>query len=560
MSLGRFATVPFAVGTPDPQTRSVWLTQLVLAATVAITNVLALALRPDLFARWYFGLGTLLVMVVTLLTLALPWSALPRRWILAVPFADIVAIGLISAGTDLHLAYLWVFPVMWVGMHFGLVALALALGLSGAIMLIDAAVHPTSTSVALRVFIVLLSLTFLGITAHLALRRSRALRRLLRRQAGRLTQTLQRSTEHERLITEIVNGVDTGIVRFSSSGRLLTVNDAYIRMYGLDPTDPAQPARSVEYDDYRGLPVPVSQRPFDRAARGQTFTEQQVWLFTPDGEWRALSVSAKRLRGATHDEVDILLTVDDVTDRTFAAREREQLNAMASHELRHPLTVILGNAELALEVDELTPRTRDRLETIAAAGERMREMTKTMLSTSRERFGDREDFRLLDLRTVLQDSITSFLPTAELLEIELDADIDAELPLTGDGFRLRQVIDNVVSNAVKYTPPSGRVRISATRDDGWVAITVADTGIGIDSADLPRVLSPYFRAEAARDRASGTGLGLAVTNEIIKIHRGSLNLESEPGEGTTVTIRLPSDAESRDARDAHRFEEEGRHR
>jgi len=528
----------FVVGAPDGRTRSIWLTQLVLAASVLITAILVMALQPQMFGRWNFLLGTLLVVILTLATLSLPWSRLPAWAVLAVPFADAIAIGLMSSGTELRLGYLWAFPVMWVAMHFRATALAAMLALIGLILLVDSAIT-SSNLAALRVFVVLLSLTFIGITAHIALRRTRALRRLLRRQASRLTATYTRRADQERRTSEILNGVDTGIARISEDGSVLAVNDAYSRLYGLDPLDATLPARSVEYTGRRGMPVPFSERPFARAARGETFTDASVWLFTAEGEWRALSVTAKRLAAGGDEGSSILLLVHDVTALTYAQRERERFTAMASHELKHPLTVMIGNAELALELDDLTPRTRERFESIVAASDRMLTMIQSLGTTSKRGFSARDEVDDIDLRQILLESVASFRPTAVSGDISIDVRADDALPITADGFRLRQVVDNVVSNAIKYTPRDGRVRITGAVEGHHVVLSVADTGIGIAADDLPNILTPYFRTEEAKKKSGGTGLGLGISNDIVLAHGGTLSIESEPGAGTTITIRLP---------------------
>lgn len=532
------AEATFVVGTPDGRTRSIWLTQLVLAASVLITAILVMVLQPATFGRWNFLVGTLAVVVLTLATLAVPWSRLPAPAVLAVPFADALAIGLVSSGTDLRLGYLWVFPVMWVAMHFRATALAVMLALIGLILLVDSTITPGSIG-ALRVFVVLISLTFIGITAHLALRRTRSLRRLLRRQAGRLTASLGRRSDQERRTMEILNGIDTGIVRLSEAGTVLAVNDAYSRLYGLDPLDPTLPARSVEYTGLRGMPIPSSERPFARATRGETFTDASVWLFTAEAEWRALSVTAKRLTASGDEDAGILLLVHDVTALTYAQRERERFTAMASHELKHPLTVMIGNAELALELDDLAPRTRERFESIIAASDRMLTMTESLVTTSRRGFGGRDELDDIDLRQIVLDSVASFRATAASAGIAINVRADEPLPVAADGFRMRQVVDNVVSNAIKYTESDGEVRIRAAVDGGEAVLTVADTGIGIDADDLPRVLTPYFRAAGAKDKAGGTGLGLGISNDIVRAHGGELSIESEAGVGTTVTVTLP---------------------
>ncbi|MCP2638086.1 PAS domain-containing sensor histidine kinase [Microbacterium sp. HD4P20] len=541
MATGGLAKAAFTLRAPDPRTRSVWLTQLVLAASFVIINLLVLALQPTVFVRWTYGVGAVAVIAITLATLAIPWGRLPPAWVLTVPFADAIAIGLIGATTDLRFGFLWVFPVMWVGMHFGVIALAAMLGTIGISLLVETAMEPGAES-ALRVFIVLLSLTFIGITSHLALRRTRSLRRLLGRQAERLTTTAQRRSDQERRTAEVLNGIDTGIARIADDGRVLAVNDAYSRLYGLDTRDPLLPARSVEYTGLRGMPVPLSERPFSRALRGETFTDASVWLFTPEGEWRVLSVTAKRL-GAVGDEGSgILLVVHDVTAMTYAQRERERLTAMASHELKHPLTVMIGNAELALEADDLAPRTRGRFEAILHASERMLEMTNSMLSASRKDFSGRDDFDDIDLRSIVLDSVASFRPTAHANDVALEVQASEPLPVTADGFRLRQVVDNIVSNAIKYTPPDGRVRIVGEAAGEAMTLMVTDTGIGIPAVDLARVMTPYFRSAHARETATGTGLGLGITREIVAAHDGTLTIDSTEGIGTTVTVRLPRGA------------------
>lgn len=532
----------FLVGTPDARTRSIWLIQLVLAASVLITAILVMTLQPVLFGRWNFLTGTLVVVIVTLATLALPWARLPAVAVLAVPFADTLAIALMAYGLELRLGFLWGIPVMWVAMHFRATALAGVLATIGTILLLESAVTG-GTTVALRAFVLLLALTFIGITAHLALRRTRALRRLLRRQADRLTATSARRADQERRTTEILNGLDTGIARISTDGAVLAVNDAYSRLYGLDPLDPTLPARSVEYTGLRGMPIPYSERPFARAVQGETFTDSSVWLFTAEGEWRALSVTAKRLGVRGEEDSGILLLVHDVTALTYAQRERERFTAMASHELKHPLTVMIGNAELALELDDLTPRTRERFEAIVAASDRMLKMTESLVSTSRRGFSSRDEVDDIDLRQIVFESVASFRTTAAANAVSVAVRVDEALPVTADGFRLRQVVDNVVSNAIKYTPRDGRVEITGAVDRDSVVLTVSDTGIGIAADDLPHILTPYFRTDEAKEKTSGTGLGLGISNDIVTAHGGRLSVDSVAGAGTTVTVRLPRAAE-----------------
>ncbi|KAA9153547.1 HAMP domain-containing histidine kinase, partial [Microbacterium lushaniae] len=139
-------------------------------------------------------------------------------------------------------------------------------------------------------------------------------------------------------------------------------------------------------------------------------------------------------------------------------------------------------------------------------------------------------------------SVESFRPAADSRRVRVIVDAPPSLEVRGDAFRLRQAVDNVLSNAIKYTPGGGSVHIGARAEAGHAVIVVADTGIGIAADELPRVFDPYFRARTARESSTpGTGLGMGILRTIIEEHRGTLQLESEQGTGTTVTITLPAE-------------------
>lgn len=526
----------------DPRTRSIWRTQLILAAAVVVICLLVLTLEPELFSQWTFAVGTGVIIALTLLTLIVPWARVPNGGVLVVPFLDAAAIGLIASADELRFGFLWAFPVMWVSMHFAPAAIGGMLAFTGAMLAVDAALPP-GVGFSLTLIIVLITLAFIAITTHLATRQNRTLRRLLSRQAGRLTLTAERRKDQERRSSEILNGVDTGVMRISSSGQVLAVNEAYTRLYGLDPLDPNLPARSIEYRGLRGMPIPAMDRPFARAARGETFTGERVWLFTPEGQWHALSLTTKKLFSSRSEDASLLLIASDITAISYAERERARLAAIASHELKNPLTVLIANAELALDGEELAPPLRARLETMLDAGNRMEEIAGSLLTSSRSAATGRDALDDIDLREIVAESVASFGPTARAHGVTVDADTLDSLPLVGDGFRLRQVIDNLVSNAIKYTLSGGAVTITGTLREDTVQLSVSDTGIGVAEDELPKLLDPYFRTREAQKTASGTGLGLGITRDIVTSHNGTLSIQSELGVGTTVTVTLPRRAE-----------------
>lgn len=525
---------------PSSYTRSVWLLQLVLGASVVITVLLVQALEPTLFLLWPFSSGVGVIIALTAVAIVVPWHRLPRAAVAAIPFADIVGIGLLSFGTDLRFGFFWVFPIIWIATHFSLAYMISALATVGFIIVVDAAVNAAGPVTALRLIVVLLSLTFIAITSFLSARQTRAFKQLLRRQASRLQGTLQRVSGQERRVSQMLNGLDTGIARLSADGEVLALNDTYVDLYGIERDESQRPGGAVEYATLRGDPLPEAERPFTRAARGEQFDDERTWLFDTHGEWHALSVSTRRLISSDEPE-STLLIVHDITALIESERARERLAATVSHELRNPLTAIIGHADLALDDPGLTPKVRDQLEVIAGAGERMQKLISEILANSRGVFREQNAPSVADATRIIASSLESFRPAAASRRVSVVDDLPETAAVVGDAFRLRQAFDNILSNAIKYTPAGGSILISGELTPDDVILRFADTGIGIQPSDLARVFDPYFRAQSVRESSTpGTGLGMGIIRSIIEDEGGSLLIESELGAGTTVTVVLPA--------------------
>ncbi len=240
-----------------------------------------------------------------------------------------------------------------------------------------------------------------------------------------------------------------------------------------------------------------------------------------------------------------LVRLIDRSEAVSAEKMRVDFVANASHELRTPLSTILGYAETLAEEDDLPAELRSNFgRTIRDEARRMLRIIEDLMSLSRieaDRFLAPND--TVSVAEIVEASVAS----AGLVRGAGQCEFNLALPeglakVRGDQAQLVQVIDNLVSNAVRYgcDRPGACIDISAVDDGRWVAITVTDRGPGIPREHLPRVTERFYRVDPARSRESGgTGLGLAIVKHIVERHRGALEIKSTVGVGTSVTVRLP---------------------
>ncbi len=221
-------------------------------------------------------------------------------------------------------------------------------------------------------------------------------------------------------------------------------------------------------------------------------------------------------------------------------RLKDEFIALVSHELRTPLTSIRGYLELVLE-DQLEPQQREFLEVIDRNSQRLLRLVGDLLFVAQHEAGHLSlDLQRLGLDGVLRDCVVAAKPAADAKQVELQLDVAGPLELEGDRSRLGQLLDNLVSNALKFTPAGGSVTLRAEAVAGQAVVEVSDTGRGIPAHEQGRLFERFFRTASANVEAvQGTGLGLTIARAIAEAHSGTIGFESVEGEGTTFTVALP---------------------
>ncbi len=237
-------------------------------------------------------------------------------------------------------------------------------------------------------------------------------------------------------------------------------------------------------------------------------------------------------------------------DRDFAERAaelirlRDEFVAVVSHELRTPLTSIIGYAELVADphAGPLTQQQTDYLAVIDRSAERLVDLVgDLLLVAAADEGGLALERREFDLATLTGQAVDAARPAAESADVTLSQEHRGGDPVYGDPARLAQMLDNLISNAIKFTPEGGQVTVRTASDGGVAVFEVADTGDGIALADQEHLFEPFFRARSGTGRTvQGTGLGLTITKAIVDAHGGTIDIQSTPGSGSTFRVQFPA--------------------
>jgi PAS domain S-box-containing protein len=369
----------------------------------------------------------------------------------------------------------------------------------------------------------------------------------------KLRDALVSATAAERRLASVIETAHDALISMDSSGAITAWNPAAERLFGW-PSNEAigRKVADVVIPPYLREQHWEGLERFFATGEGPVIGKRiEVPGLHRDGHEFAveLTISAQR----SGDDWSFNAFLHDISERKEAEAAREEADrikdeffALVSHELRTPLTSIVGYAELLAEEGDgseaLSDEDRRRfVEVINRNGRRMLRLVGDLLFVARLEAGRLEmEQAEVDLPAIARQSVEAAMPHARAGGVNLVAKIEQVPRLHGDPGRIGQVFDNLVSNAIKFTPEGGEVAVRVSANEGSATIEVADTGMGIPAADRERLFERFFRASSAqRSQTPGAGLGLVITKAIVEGHGGSIGFESAEGEGTTFQITLP---------------------
>lgn len=526
------------------------LSQLPLTLTMVLVLAIVLVFHPELLLDPVFVYGLVLHAVLFILTLAVPWHRLPGGASLSIPVLDFLPIGMLrESGLEIipGLGTMAVLPVVWLTSSQLYPRFCLGMSFVGPLLMVWVPlVLSGSVSVEEYSVVVLLPLLMFatGFVVHTLTASSGHQQRTVEEARARLQEALEGSARKERLINTVIDAVGVGVLALDAGGKITLRNQQQKHDQALLHPDPATgeaPAQASFYGRGGKELLAPEMLPERRAATGEDFSDYLVWT-GENGKQRVFSTSARAIRDGDRFDGSVV-TFTDVTALVEAVTAKDAFLANVTHELRAPLTSIMGYTEVLAARTDLPAQAGMMLDVVRRNGQRLQRLVTDVLTAASGSVDVRPE--PADLAEIIRFSMATAAPHAAAAGVRLVSELDGSLPAVVDPVRIGQALDNLLSNAVKYSPDGGTVTVRAGVSEEQVFCSVTDTGIGMREEELKELFTKFFRAETARKSGiPGIGLGLAITKAIVENHGGTIRCTSSPGKGSTFTLALPRPAGS----------------
>lgn len=334
---------------------------------------------------------------------------------------------------------------------------------------------------------------------------------------------LYTASESARVKLEtILTQTESGVIVLDAENRVVLINRAARTIYRVEG-DVAGRSLAEVVDDPRLLGL----------ARLGGEDPRREELEAPDGR----IFSAQR---TAIPDIGQAIVMHDITHLKDLDRIKSEFVTTVSHDLRSPLTAILGYVELIERAGNVNDQQREFIRRVRLSVEHMTRLVADLLDLGRIEAGLDTSLEVTPISVLARYALDGLRSAAEIKQQKVTTALSDDLPMVrGDPYRLRQMIGNLLENAIKYTPAGGDVSVAAIVEGDQVILRVSDTGPGIPAADQPYIFDKFFRASNVPDDTGGTGLGLSIVKELCRLLEGEIGVSSQLGRGSTFTVRLP---------------------
>lgn len=356
-----------------------------------------------------------------------------------------------------------------------------------------------------------------------SLARARHLGDWVRREVKRTTSTLQRQI-HD--LDAIFQNLGDGVIILNKRGTILLINRSAQKIFGLDEKSAA------------GLPFEDAFSQPDLLALWNRALEEQ-----PDfHEINMNDGHVYMARCTPIPDIGFAITLQDISHLKELERIKTDFVHTVSHDLRSPLTSVLGYAELVARTGPLNEHQREFLSRVQGSVQQITHLINDLLDIGRMEAGFDTRRESVHLESILESTLDALNGQLKAANMNVRIEKAASLPpLKANPVRLRQMLDNLINNAIKYTQANGSIEIELRAEDDQVIFRISDNGAGIPPADQPHIFEKFYRGENIPDGVIGTGLGLAIVKSIVDNHQGRIWVESTLGKGSTFFVVLPAE-------------------
>jgi signal transduction histidine kinase len=517
-----------------------------LVMNLLLVVAVAFALPEQLMSTPFLtGIG--LVIFASLAALLFPWEKYTSHWLVLIAITDLVAVAFLRFAVYPEIpgvGLLAVFPALWFAYGFHPAYISLAVLGSLFVTLFPLIVEhelPSSALGWVNVLALPVAVTLITLAVQTAAKQMRRSRARLIDNSRKLGEALRESQDSEIIARTVFETVDAAMTFYDVDARLVIANEKARSVsarlnFHLD--QPPFAGKDVFTSD-RKTRVPMNDQLIPRALRGEEISGLLEWL-GPPGDQFAIMSSSRQVHRDDGDLLGTVIAAYDITELANAIDVRERFLTTVSHELRTPLTSMMGYLELiedevdaaGLGIDvyfDIVRRNSAELLTRISELLQFSDKTASMVRTSD------------DVRGIVLAAVTDALPLATSAGLTLEHHLDEGPSALVDARRFHQVIDNLLSNAIKYTPVCGKIVVELHSADSETVLSVTDTGPGMTPNEQRQAFDPFFRSESARVGAiRGFGVGLSIVKGIVTAHGGTITIDSAPGEGTTMTVRIPN--------------------